>query len=611
MATRNRNQRGPAKMKRLLIILAVIAAILAAGYYGLIWMITKPAPPLVQGPTLTLAQGDIQAGIDPDSPMILQINGIPFAGDTGGDNRWRPPTDAPAWDGVRDGRAFGAECFQGRDGSGEFLNDLLNGMGLNMVQRHLATIALESGPPPAESEDCLFLNVRTGNAGGDVGQPVMVWIHGGSHQSGAGSQSIYQANQLVENGVVLVTINYRLGPFGYIAHPALSADDPRGVSGNYGLLDQVAALIWVRDNIEAFGGDPNNVTIFGESAGAQSVTEIMATPLSEGLFHKAILQSGASSYNANGLTTAIDGRLSMHEAGLDFFDGLASADASAADLRALSAEAITAQIPNKTHLGDYALPNVDGVVIPKLIGQAIADGSIHNVPILAGYNADEASLFYESIQRPTVVVPSFPEPLPERLAYLAEIYGDADAERLIDLYGLDDPDTYQSAEMDMLGDDLFGVHMRHLAEANTAQGAPSYLYHFTRVPPSKSQTIGAFHASEIFFVFNSHSPLAGLTDEDEALTDAMGLYWTNFAKTGDPNGGNLPNWPAHESAADQWMTFNPSIEVKANIRAEKLDIMTRVLTERVAAAALRITPVSEENMLGSGGEEVAANRLQP
>ena len=598
-------------MKRLFIILAAIAAPLAIAYYGLIWMITKPAPPLETGPVLSLSQGEIQAGLDRDNPEILQINGIPFAGDTGGDNRWRPPTAAPSWDGIRDGRPFGAECTQDRNGSGEFLNDLLNGMGLNMVQRHLATIALESGPPPLESEDCLFLNVRTANAGGEALQPVMVWIHGGSHQSGAGSQSIYQANQLVENGVVLVTINYRLGVFGYIAHPALSADDPRGVSGNYGLLDQVAALAWIQDNIAAFGGDPNNVTIFGESAGAQSVSEIMSTPLSEGLFHKAILQSGASSYNANGLTTAIEGRLTMHEAGLDFFDGLAPATASASDLRALSAEEIIAHIPNKMHLGGYALPTVDGVVIPKLMGQAFADGSIHNVPMLAGYNADEATLFYPVIQKPTVLTPTFPSALEDRLELLQTLYGEADAAALIRLYGLDDPDTYQKAETDMQGDDLFGVHMRYLAKGNVAQGAPTYLYRFTRVPPSKTQTIGAFHASEIFFVFGSHSPLAGLSDADAALTEAMGMYWTNFAKTGDPNGAGLPSWPSYNAEQDQWMTFNPEIEVKSEIRSEKLDIMERALIARVAEAVPQITPVTDAPVPVSGGEEVAANRLQP
>lgn len=598
-------------MKRLLIVLAAIAVLAAAAYGGLVWMITKPAPPLEEGPVVNLAQGQIQAGIDASDAEVLQINGIPFAAPPEGDLRWRAPQPALGWDGVRDGREFGAECMQSRSGSGEFLNDLLNGMGLNAVQRHLATIALESGPPPAESEDCLFLNVRTANLGGSDLQPVMVWIHGGSHQTGAGSQGIYQANQLVDNGVVLVTINYRLGPFGYIAHPALSADDPRGVSGNYGLLDQIAALHWIKNNIDVLGGDPNNVTIFGESAGAQSVSEIMSTPLSEGLFHKAILQSGSSSYNANGLDTAIDGRLTMHEAGLDFFDGLVSADADASELREIPADYIVAHIANKQHLGGYALPTVDGVVIPKLMGQAIGDGSIHNVPVLAGYNADEATLFYPSMNVPTVLEPEFPEALEDRLALLADIYGDVDADALIQLYGLDDPDTYQAAETDMLGDDLFGVHMRYLAAANVAQNAPTYLYHFTRVPPSKSQTIGAFHASEIFFVFGSHSPLAGLTEEDELLTEAMGVYWTNFAKTGDPNGAGVPAWPAYDPATDEWMTFNPSIEVKTDVRAEKLDIMERALVSRIAAAVPMITPPQEELLAASGDQETATDSLQP
>ena len=181
----------------------------------------------------------------------------------------------------------------------------------------------------------------------------------------------------------------------------------------------------------------------------------------------------------------------------------------------------------------------------------------------------------------------------------------------MDLYGLDDPETYQKAEMDMLGDDLFGVHMRHLAAANVAQGEPTYLYHFTRVSPSKAQTIGAFHAAEIFFVFNSHSPLAGLTDEDKTLTDAMGRYWTNFAKTGDPNGEGLPAWPAYDPALDEWMTFNPSIEVASGIRAEKLDIMERAMVSRIAAAVSQITPPPVETVLASGSQEIPANSLEP
>lgn len=598
-------------MKRLAIVLAALIAFAALAYGGVVWTIIQPAPPLKKGPILQLPQGGIQAGIDRYNEDILQINGIPFAAPPEGDLRWRPPTRAQSWEGVRDGTVFGAECLQSRSGSRAFLSDLLNGLGLNPVEQHFAKISLQSAPPPPESEDCLFLNVRTANVGSADPQPVMVWIHGGSHQAGAGSQSLYQANQLVENGVVLVTINYRLGPFGYLAHPALSADDPNGVSGNYGLLDQVAALIWVKENIAVFGGDPDNVTIFGESAGAQSVTEIMATPFSEGLFHKAILQSGASTYNTNGLETAIDGRMSMHEAGLDFFEGLAPEAASAADLRAIPATDIIAHIANKTHLGDYALPTVDGFVLPRLIGDAIASGSVHNVPILAGYNGDEATLFYDSIGRPTILVPDFPAPLEARLAYLEEIYGREDAEQLIALYGLDNPETVQTAETDMLGDDLFGVHMRFLAAKNVDQGAPSYLYHFTRVPPSKSQTIGAFHAAEIFFVFGSHTPLSPLSEADKTLTTAMGQYWTNFAKSGDPNGAELPEWPSYARETDLWMTFNPSIHVKPNVRKAKLDILERALERRIAAAVPVITPPTEIDFASLDDQETSADRLEP
>ncbi len=596
-------------MKRLLIIVVALAVLLGALYGGLVWMITKPAAPLEEGPVISLTQGQIMAGIDADNPDVLQVNGIPFAAPPVGDLRWRAPQPPLNWEGVRDGRDYGAQCLQNREGSGEFLDDLLNGLGLNMVQRHLAKVSLQSAPPPIESEDCLFLNVRSANVGKDSLQPVMLWIHGGSHQSGAGSMDLYQGNGMVENGVVVVTVNYRLGPLGYMAHPALSADDPRGVSGNYGLLDNVAALAWVKDNITAFGGDPENVTIFGESAGAQAVTEIMSTPLSEGLFHKAILQSGASSYNANGLTTAIEGRMSMHMAGLEFMDGLTGPEATSEELRAVSGEALIAQVPKKMHLLGYMLPTVDGVVIPELIGQAIGEGGIQNVPILAGYNGDEATLFYPSMRVPTVLVPEFPISHDDKIAKLNEIYGAEDAAILAFEYRLTEPENWDQGAMDMLGDDLFGVHMRFLAKANTAQGEPSYLYHFTRVTPTKNQTLGAFHASEIFFVFNSHSPLMGLTEEEDILTEAMGKYWTNFAKTGNPNGEGLPDWPIYDES-DQWLTFQPAIEVETGVRKAKLDVMERALVNAIAKARPQIIPEPVFADM-SGSEESGTDSLEP
>lgn len=187
--------------------------------------------------------------------------------------------------------------YRGGDDGHDLVQKIIDGHGLNFVKRFLINRAVSAQPPLQMSEDCLYLNIRTGNLNGMISQPVMVWIHGGGHQFGSGHTSFYQANRLVKKGVILVTINYRLGVFGSLAHPALSADSERGVSGNYGTLDQVAALRWVRENISAFGGDPDNITIFGESAGAWSVSELMATPLAQGLFHKAIGQSGAAAYH--------------------------------------------------------------------------------------------------------------------------------------------------------------------------------------------------------------------------------------------------------------------------------------------------------------------------
>ncbi len=571
-------------------LLALIGALYAV-YEGGLWYLSQPGPPLEPGPVIDLEQGAIQAGIDRDDNTILQFNGIPFAAPPIGDLRWRAPAAAPGWEGVRDGRVFGPECMQARNGMADFIEELTKGLGLGPVKRHLARQIVRRAPPPIESEDCLYLNVRTHNVGGETAQPVMVWLHGGSHLSGAGSLEYYQTNALVRNNIVLVTINYRLGPFGYLAHPALSQDSPGGISGNYGLLDQIAALVWVKENIHHFGGDPGNVTIFGESAGAQSVTEIMASPFGNGLYHKAILQSGASTYNGNGLKTAIDGRMTMHEAGSAFLEGLVPADANAAELRAIPAPELIARSELMPELHGYFLPTVDEVVLPRLIGETIGDGSLYKVPILAGYNADEGTLFYDSIQRPTVLVPDFPETHAAKLAKLEEIYGPNGAKILISEYGLGDADSWAAGASDMLGDDLFGVHMRYLAKSLHAAGQPVWLYFFSRKPPSPTQTIGAFHAAELLIVFDSHGPLMALNEADIALTEAMGRYWTQFAHTSNPNGLGLPDWPAYDPASDIWLEFSPDIAPISHLRAARLDVLEQALIERVSAAVPQITPL--------------------
>ena len=245
---------------------------------------------------ISTPQGPVQ-GVTTDDPAIFNFKGLPFAAPPVGDLRWAAPQAPQVWTETRAADTFGNRCMQPEDVEGGFFHRLIEGHGLSGIKNFLIKRAVAAQKPSPMSEDCLYLNVRTGNLNGETKQPVMVWIHGGGHQFGSGDFSYYQANGLVQKGVVLVTINYRLGAFGYMAHPVLSADDPNGVSGNYGTLDQIAALDWVQQNISAYGGDPDNVTIFGESAGAWSVTEMMASPLAAGKFNKAIGQSGASTYH--------------------------------------------------------------------------------------------------------------------------------------------------------------------------------------------------------------------------------------------------------------------------------------------------------------------------
>jgi para-nitrobenzyl esterase len=561
-------------MRRLSIVIFFIVAALAA--YGWFTLRQPPKPMEISEP-VRIHQGIVIGGIDRDNPNVRVFNGIPYASA----KRWTAPAAPPQWGAnSRDSREFGPECIQPRTRYGSFVGQIIDGLGLNFFERSAARVAISAQETPPESEDCLFLNVRTANLKGTSPQPVMVWIHGGAHQYGAGSQSVYQSNALVENGVVLVTINYRLGPFGYLAHPALTEET--GTSGNYGLLDQAAALAWVRDNISAFGGDPDNVTVFGESAGAQSITELMALPAADGLFQKVILQSGASTGNALHLKRSpISGILSAEEAGAEFLSSLAPPAATAKDLRAIPAAAIVSRSDARSDLNGYFLPVVDGNVLPRQIGAAFRDGDVPKVAMLAGYNADEGTLFYDSFQSPTILRPQITGTLAERESALAEVFGENPAKALQALYGMDTLETWDKGATDMLGDDLFGVHMRFVGQRNAQGGEPTWLYHFTRVPPSKKQTIGAFHAAEISFVFDSHLRGMQLTDGDRKLTNYMVAYWTNFAKTGNPNAEGLPAWPATTPDGDVWMELDATPAPIEGLRARKLDILEEALRARI------------------------------
>jgi len=543
---------------------------------------------------ISTPQGPVQ-GVTTDNPEIFNFKGLPFAAAPIGDLRWAAPKPPANWTETRIADTFGNRCMQIDDVEGGFFDRLIQGHGLSAIKQFLIKKAVASQTPSPMSEDCLYLNVRTGNLDGETKHPVMVWIHGGGHQFGSGDFSYYQSNGLVEKDVVLVTINYRLGVFGYMAHPALSEASPNGVSGNYGSLDQIAALDWVQNNIATYGGDPNNVTIFGESAGGWSVTEMMASPLAEGKFHKAIAQSGASTYHLGQMDGNGLGWPSGYAIGEKVASALGLSAPSAAELRAQSASAIMASLPEKS---DEAFHHIrDGYVFPKNVGHAFRDGDINSVPFLTGYNSDEGTLFFPDDPQPSVWESDMPNSGPELIAVLDTHYPEK-GELIADIYDLES--DFMAGGTQMMGDEIFGVNIRYAAKANSAAGAPSYLYHFSRVPPSKKQTLGAFHAAEIPFVFDSSEPILGLSDDDLTLTGTMVSAWTNFSKTGNPNGKNVPNWPEYKG--QNWMHFSgntdrPIAELETNLRGEKLDALETGLVTKLDALDAELESKSAANEL--------------
>jgi para-nitrobenzyl esterase len=474
---------------------------------------------------VAVAQVKTAAGIVKGSTSadgrVRVFKGIPYAAPPVGALRWQEPRPAAPWQGTRDATENGAQCVQA-----QIFGDI-------------------SFPRPA-SEDCLYLNVWTpARAAGDR-LPVMVWIHGGGFQAGAGPEPRHDGDALARKGVVLVTMNYRLGVFGFFAHPELTRESGRNASGNYGLLDQVAALGWVRDNIAAFGGDPRNVTIFGESAGSFAVSALMASPPAAGLFHKAIGESGAYFTGASG-TLGLQPLAATEARGVSFASSI-GADSLAA-LRAKSAEELLAAAM-KTQPG--FTPNLDGYVLREEVAATYAAGKQAHVPLLAGWNADEIRMaIVLAKEKPTAK--SFTEQTRTR-------YG-AQADAILEAYpAATDAEALESAAA--LASDVFIGHgtWKWIELHARTGGAPVYRYSFDRkIPvapdltvngvPATSRDVGARHAGEIEYVFGSLDSRANVPWEptDRRLSDAMTTYWTNFARTGNPNGAALPEWPRYDA----------------------------------------------------------------
>jgi len=471
---------------------------------------------------VTVANGRLEGASNADHTVRI-FKGIPFAAPPVGELRWKAPQPAASWTGVRPADKFGPACLQ------------TNVFG---------DIYFRDAQP---SEDCLNLNIWIPAKPASAKLPVFLWYYGGGFLAGANSEPRYDGENLARKGVIVVEPNYRLGMFGFFAHPELTKESGHNASGNYGLLDQVAALRWVIENIAAFGGDPHNITIGGESAGSLSVSALMASPLSRDLFQKALGESGAffTSGPSGGLRPK---PLSEAEKfGAEFAKSQGAN--SLAEMRAKPADDLL-QAAAKLNRGFGFGASIDGYYLPADLETIYAQGAQSHVPLLAGWNADEGKMFILfNPQKPTAK--SFAEQAHAR-------FGDH-AEEFLKLYpATSDPEAVLSAQA-LAGDDFIASATWKWIDMQRKTGnSPVFEYHFEQVPavkpgamvgPIPASEMGSKHACEIEYVFQTLKSQEGVpwTEDDFKVSDAMSSYWTNFIKSGNPNANGLPDWPTYDS----------------------------------------------------------------
>ncbi len=502
------------------------------------------APPvLALEEPVSLTSGQVSGLALEDGLRVYR--GIPFAAPPVGDLRWQEPQPPIPWHGVREATAFGPACMQAA-----------------------APGFMEAG---LMSEDCLYLNVWTAAESPADARPVMVWIHGGGWGIGASSQAVYDGAALAAKGVVLVSVNYRMNAFGFMAHPALSAESERRVSGNYGILDHIAALEWVRDNIAAFGGNPDNVTIFGESAGGASVYALLATPLSDGLFHRAISESTwITSTNVTHLTrangfsesaealgeTAITAALTELDRPIDN-DLLTT-------MRGLSAD----EVMGLTHRVTLV---EDGWLLPQSPAEIFRSGSHRPVPLLAGVNDGEGLLFL----RPDNVFQTVEE---QRTAREAE-WGEHGSE-LAAYYVAPTSDDIFTTEVDYNTDAWFARGTREILDAMSRTSTGTFMYLFTRNLQDPSER--SPHFMEVQYVFQNLPEEA--PEVDEAIADLMSDYWVQFSTTGNPNREGLPEWPAYDVENRQHQVIDTEVGQGREFRQQALDALDRYFSATYSSA---------------------------
>ncbi|AUD01555.1 carboxylesterase/lipase family protein [Spirosoma pollinicola] len=453
---------------------------------------------------------------------IRIYKGVPFAAPPVGDLRWKAPQPVKNWADVRNCQAFGPSPMQSKPApfmywSSEFLI-----------------------PEQPIREDCLYLNVWTGAKSATEKRPVIVFIPGGGFRSGGGACPIYDGEAMAKKGIVFVNINYRLGVFGFLAHPELSQESGHHASGNYALLDMIAALQWVQKNIAALGGDPTNVTIAGQSAGAFAVNFLTASPLAKGLFQKAIAESGGSF-----VASPIRPKLTLQAAeqqGITFAKSLSTT--SLAELRSKSADDVLKAT------GGLSAPIVDGYVVPESVMDIYTNGRQSDVPLLVGWNGDD------KLMGPPAKADAYREQVEKR-------FGDK-ADAFLAVYPTQTDEEAAQSQGNSNRDESFGIQDYTWAKMQTKTGkAPVYVYNFNRNLPAsdpKSQ-FGAFHSGEIVYAYNNlHTLNRPWEPIDQHIADVMSSYWANFAKTGNPNGKNLPNWPVYTPSSDRVIVIDKIID---------------------------------------------------
>jgi para-nitrobenzyl esterase len=487
-----------------------------------------------QNALVKTANGKIQGTTNTDKKVRI-FKGIPFAAPPVGDLRWKAPQPVQNWKGVKQCTNYSASPIQ------------------NKPQPFLCWSEEFIAQPEPLSEDCLYLNVWTTAQPKKEKQAVFVWIYGGGLSSGSANCAIYDGAEMAQKGVVFVSINYRVGVLGFMAHPELSKESGNNASGNYGILDQIAALKWVQKNIAAFGGDPNNVTIAGQSAGAFSVTAMIASPLAKDLFHKAIPQSGGLLANM-----LLSQDLAKAEAvGLNFMKKANTQ--TIAELRKIPAEALQ-KISNNPDADRFGV-TLDGYTLPQNLTEHFKKGMHNQTPVLTGWVTGDGTIMGESKMN-----------LEEYKKETQTKYGDkADAFLSVFSATTDEEAKLVKQKLSLLG--FAGLPAHLLASYNTKT---SYLYQFSHVPPDKPNfpNYGAFHTAEVPYALHTlHTWQRPWQQLDKDLENTISSYWVNFAKTGNPNGQNLPEWKSYDKQSGNIILLSDKIEIKAAFMKKEFDFL--------------------------------------